>query len=131
MIENQQMIEYTNFNNWYYGTALSSLYRNKINIGVFNIEGINSLFQFSDALDILPIYINTSSDKKRLFRILDREKEPDCKEICRRFLADEKDFENIPFDYVTYLNDCNNRCDFKDILKNETINHFLLNAKND
>ena len=39
-------------------------------------------------------------------RAINREKNPNCHEICRRFLADEKDFKNIDsiVDY-TYVNE--------------------------
>ena len=31
-------------------------------------------------------------------RSLNREKDPDCEEICRRFFTDKKDFDNILFE---------------------------------
>ena len=96
------MLETTCFNNWSYGTPISSLDKNKINVGVFNIQGIKSLLE-DTRLEILPIYIKCF-DKVRLMRCLLREEDPDCHEICRRFLADEKDFEGISFNYETYEN---------------------------
>ena len=57
-----------------------------------------------DRIDVLPIAI-TAKDKIRLIRQLNRECEPDCTEICRRFLADKKDYEIIPFKYLTYANE--------------------------
>ena len=36
-----------------------------------------------------------------------REEKPDCLEICRRFLADEKDFseiDDLPFNFRGYIN---------------------------
>lgn len=88
-----QLLELTQFNGWYYGTPISSLDRNKINIGVFNPAGLAALLD--DArLAVLPIHIYTD-DKTRLLRQLNREKQPNVKEICRRFFADEDDFEKL------------------------------------
>ena len=96
------MLEYTEFRGWLYGTQLSSLDRNKINIGVFNLNGMKSLLE-DQRLDILPIYINVPP-KIRLERNLNRENNPDCKEICRRFLSDEEDF-NSQFDFFSLIYD--------------------------
>jgi hypothetical protein len=38
-------------------------------------------------------------------RSLKREIYPNCTEICRRFLADQKDFQGIDFEYEFFLND--------------------------
>ena len=40
---NGEMLEATNFNNWFYGTSIDSLNKDKINVGVFNPAGINCL----------------------------------------------------------------------------------------
>lgn len=97
------MIEVTDFNNWFYGTEFSELREDKINIGIFNIHAIECILQ-DERLEVYPIYIN-SSPKTRLLRALYREEKPDCWEICRRFLADEKDFDDIGFIYNTYWNE--------------------------
>ena len=39
----KDLIEYTIFRNWWYGTAIENLDKNKINIGIFNISGIDQL----------------------------------------------------------------------------------------
>lgn len=106
-VELGTMLETTEFNKWYYGTPIQALDKEKINIGVFNIDGIESLLCDS-RLKVLPVFIYTY-DKIRLKRCLNREKHPDCKEICRRFLTDEEDFRYIPFDYVVYHNNSNDR----------------------
>ena len=72
----QDLLEFTIFRSWWYGTPVSSLDNNKINIGVFNISGINQLID-NDCLDrvnCLPIYIKTFP-KIRLLRQLQRENE--------------------------------------------------------
>lgn len=98
----KKMLEYTEFRNWYYGTGIDSLCPTKINIGVFNIDGLKTLLK-DTRLQVAPIYIYTP-DKIRLERSLNREDNPDCTEICRRFLADKKDFEKFDFPYLTYEN---------------------------
>ena len=89
---NGDMIEATNFNHWFYGTMLSTLSTNKINIGVFNPTAVEIL-QADPRLDVYVIYVE-APDKLRLLRQLNREEEPDCHEIVRRFKADEEDFND-------------------------------------
>lgn len=98
------MVEYTQFRGWYYGTPYSSLDRDKVNIGVFNIAGIKQLKR-SKVVDVLPIFVSCD-DKVRLQRQLDREECPDCEEICRRFMTDKEDFakSHITFKYDTIYN---------------------------
>ena len=49
----------------------------------------------------MSIYIDVN-DKKKLLRSLEREENPDCKEICRRFISDKQLFKGIEeeVDYV-------------------------------
>lgn len=97
----KDFLEYTTFRNWWYGTPIDSLDINKINIGVFNIAGIYQLTNSNinnKRVNCLPIYIKVNP-KIRLIRQLQRENNPDCDEIIRRYLTDQKDFFNIPFEY--------------------------------
>ena len=103
-IEDNKILEFTRFNNWYYGTSINELKKDKINIGVFNPQGIRSLLTHSDIIEVLPVWIK-ANDKQRLLRSLKRENCPNCTEICRRFLADQKDFQKIDFEYEFFLND--------------------------
>jgi guanylate kinase len=98
-------IEFANFRNWWYGTSIEHLNKNKINIGVFNIKGINQILE-DEEIDCLPIRVKCI-DKIRLIRQLNRESNPDCLEICRRFQTDTKDFLNIPFSYKVIENNTN------------------------
>ena len=98
------MLEATSFNDWFYGTPLEELDKDKINVGVFNLQGIECLLEDS-RLRVVPVYVVTSP-KERLMRALQREENPNCAEVCRRFLADLKDFDDISFDdYVVFKND--------------------------
>lgn len=92
-VAEKEMLEYTEFRGWYYGTTVNQLDKTKINVGVFNPAGVRSLLQDS-RLDVKVVYI-CAEDKIRLLRSLEREEAPDCKEICRRFFTDEEDFKDL------------------------------------
>lgn len=101
--KNQEMLESTEFNGWYYGTSKSSLSEDKINIGVFNPAGVRSLMQIPD-IDLTVYYVR-ASDKVRLIRQLNREENPDVEEIIRRFSADKQDFEVLyDIDFINLPN---------------------------
>lgn len=93
-----EMLEATVFNSWCYGTSKNNLSHDKLNIGVFNPEGIGILRESKD-VDLKVIYIE-ANDKDRLLRQLNREVNPDCHEIVRRFGADENDFSDEEIDYL-------------------------------
>ena len=93
LIDENKMLETTNFNNWYYGTSIDSLSNDKINIGVFNPDGIMSLLE-DDRIE-LEIYYITAKGKTRLIRQLNREENPDVDEIIRRYDADEIQFQKM------------------------------------
>lgn len=99
------MLEATEFNGWHYGTALSDLSKDKINIGVFNPAGIYCMLE--DRNIDLDVYLVQASAKNRLIRQLTREDNPNINEIFRRFNADEEDFFDISdsIDYTLLLND--------------------------
>lgn len=90
---NGDMLEATSFNGWCYGTSYSTLDTNKINIGVFNPEGLEILKDNPNI--ILKIFYIDVSNKERLIRQLNREKEPNIEEIIRRYETDEKDFRSF------------------------------------
>lgn len=89
-----QMLETAMYRDWHYGTAIDALDKNKINIGVFNRRGIESLLSRDDILEVYVVYM-LASDKQRLLRSLNRETDPDVKEIVRRYLADEEEWQDF------------------------------------
>lgn len=93
LIDENKMLETTSFNNWYYGTSINSLSNDKINIGVFNPDGIISLLE--DNRIELEIYYITAKGKTRLIRQLNREENPNVDEIIRRYSADEIQFQKM------------------------------------
>ena len=92
-IENGEMLEATVFRDWCYGTSLDSLNPEAINVGVFNIDGIDILID-NPKIDLYVVEVQASA-KTRLLRSLNREEHPDVDEIVRRYLADQKDFEHF------------------------------------
>ena len=115
LIYENQMLEYTDFKDWHYGTSIQDLDPNKINIGVFNPQGVQNLINRPD-VDVYVIQV-IAADKLRLKRSLNREVTPDCEEICRRFLADIKDFAYFSSDYVHINNTDVNKEDLEAMKK--------------
>lgn len=97
-IASGEMVEATVFNQWGYGTLLDSFDRNKLNIGIFNIEAIECLMQ-DNRFNVYPVLVE-AADRVLLERALNRENNPKCEEICRRFLADKKDFARAEIEPV-------------------------------
>lgn len=106
---NGEMAEWTMFNSWCYGTPISSLAEDKINIGVFNPAGLRSLLR-SPQVCLFIVYVDTL-DKIRLIRQLNREEKPNVHEIIRRFSTDEKDFLDFISDFKPYIVLNNNTSD--------------------
>lgn len=104
MIAAGDMLEHAIFNNWYYGTPIKALSKDKINIGVFNLDGIRSM-QENQKIDLY-VYRLAVSDKERLLRQLSREKDPDVNEIIRRYSTDKQDFQFV--DEVTFYKEMPN-----------------------
>ena len=123
-ILNNEMLEATVFNNWCYGTSYDSLDVNKVNIGVFNPAGIEALMEHKNIFIVC--YYVRAADKQRLLRQLNREENPDVKEIIRRFSADNLDFSELQFHY----NEIENNTP-QDLDKNiEIINNACLRLQN-
>ena len=97
------MIDWQSFNNWLYGTELKSLDENKINVGVFSPSAIRTLIK-KENCNVFVVWVRTT-DKERLLRQLNREENPDVREIVRRATTDYKDFDNIDFDYFEIKNE--------------------------
>ena len=86
-----QMAEAVSFNGWVYGTEYNQILDDKINLGIYNLEGADILSDDPE-IDAFVVYLECS-DKVRLLRSLNREQNPDVKELIRRYQTDEKDFE--------------------------------------
>ena len=93
----EDFLELTTFRDWYYGSRITELDENLINVGVFNPDGVRKLLA-NDKLEVKVYWVKTPA-KERIKRQLDREENPDIEEIFRRYKADNEDFSNIDFDY--------------------------------
>lgn len=102
-IKHGEILEYAIFNNWYYGTSFDSLKKDKINIGVFNPEGVRQLLERND-IQLIVVYLRRPA-KLRLLGQLNREDNPNVSEIIRRAAADEIDFANLDFPYHVVPNE--------------------------
>lgn len=125
---------------WYYAFDLDDIEKyteSKENIGVvvLNHEQFLTIIENAPLENLLSIYIE-ASDKNILERSLKRS--DDCEEVCRRFLADKKDFANLSrelslsnykFDIIinSAVYDFNNDLDM--ILINYIIEEFIKNEK--
>lgn len=90
-------IEYTTHREWLYGVEFQNLYLSKVNIGVFNPIAIKQLAERKDVN--LTIFRIEAKDKTRLLRQLNREEDPDCQEIIRRYNSDCFDFSSFDYNY--------------------------------
>lgn len=102
LIQNGQMLEYAQFNGWFYGTSISAFDKDKINIGVFNQAGIKTLLSRDD-IELKVFYI-FADPAVRLIRQLTREKNPNINEILRRYKTDLSDFQHLDFDHTVIDN---------------------------
>lgn len=94
VLENN-FLEVSEFNGWFYGTLKSQLSEEKINIAVLNPQGVESMLLHNDIK--LKIFYLDVPGKIRLIRQLQREEDPDISEIYRRYMADDEDFFDLPF----------------------------------
>lgn len=104
------LIALSNFNDWEYAFSLESFDKNIINIGIFNPKAIYDIMSstFTRSLFDLRIILIKANDKERLIRQLMREKNPNCDEIVRRYMADKEDFRNIDFKLDLSIENSNN-----------------------
>ena len=97
------MLEVAHFNDWFYGTSYETLRSDIINLGVFNPTGIETMLSMPN-IELTVFYIY-AKDKTRLLRQLNREEDPDCMEIMRRYRTDLMDFEILEFDHTVLPNE--------------------------
>ena len=101
-IMQNKFLELTSFNGWFYGTRISDLSKTRINIGVFNPEGIRKMLQRPD-IDLRVIEVKADRELRRQ-RYFARDTKCDVAELERRLDADAKDFEFLGFDRVVLYN---------------------------
>lgn len=83
-------VDTTVFNDWFYGTRFKDLNPDKVNVGVYSPAAVKKL-AVDERIELSIVHVKASA-KTRLLRQLNREKDPNVKEIIRRFGTDEADF---------------------------------------
>ena len=110
-ILNDEMAEDVLFNDWVYGTENKALSEDKLNVGIFNLEGIEALRQNPNH-NIFAVYLDVE-DSVRLIRYLNRENmtKEKINEMFRRYKADEIDFADVDdlVDYKLTIEDNENK----------------------
>jgi guanylate kinase len=86
----QNYLEVGQFNGWVYATHIDSLEK-EINVGTYDIDAVRMLMS-DKMVYVIPIYIYVDA-KIRMLRLLNREENPNIDEICRRYQADKRDYE--------------------------------------
>lgn len=90
---NGNMLNAQEFRGWYYGLSKEGLSEKDINVMAMNNLMVEQMMEAPNTdINLKVIYIETDN-KQRLLHILQREEEPDCTEICRRYLSDITDYE--------------------------------------
>lgn len=111
----EKFLESCMFKGWRYGTRYKDIVEDKVNIGVFNLTGVEQLLK-NPKVDLTIVYLY-AEDKVRLIRQLQRDSS-NIEEIFRRYHADEKDFTKLRIDKIKehipvhiVLNNTNNQDD--------------------
>ncbi len=92
-IQDNKYFGYTVFRKWYYGTNRNSVNNDAVNIGVFNVAGLERMIHLQHWYNIIPIYLDLNLEE-RLKRSYQREHKFKL-EFLRRALVDERDFKDI------------------------------------
>lgn len=90
---NGDMLEVVEFNGSFYGTALDTLSKEKINISIYNPGGIELLLE-NTQINLLIFYIECD-DKIRVLRYINRESDFNLQKFCDRMIVDEKEFNPL------------------------------------
>lgn len=93
LINENALVEFTTFRGWYYGIPKHEIRSDKINVGVFNPEGLQNLFRQKYKYNIIPIYLEEPLGI-RMRRSVDREGRFKF-EFIRRAFVDWVDFKGI------------------------------------
>ena len=119
---NGRMLNAQEFRGWHYGLNNQGLDVEKINVlPMSNVMVAQMIEENNPKYDLKIVYIWTP-DKERLLHILNREKNPDCKEVCRRFLTDIDDYSNNTELFVNVYTVIENK------YNNEFFNNIVVSA---
>ena len=105
LLNKNEMVAATSFNNWGYGICKNDLKEDKINVVILSPEELSCFFDTYD-IDIKVVYVK-ATDKIRLIRSLKREENPDINEIWRRYETDNKQFLYYEDDIISNIGEEN------------------------
>lgn len=114
-LQNNEIAEYVTYDvvneeglpdKWHYGLSMNQLTKDDFIITIVNPIGKKTLENMPEFKDKIVSILIETNDSLRLQRILDRDNMTNekCREMCRRYFSDAKDFENICCDYIVYNN---------------------------
>lgn len=109
MLAEHTSYQVANGDTWFYGLTKEELEKDDYVLAIVNPDGVKQIKAIYEDKAIV-IYI-TADDKERIYRYIERDKANNVAECCRRFLADENDFNGFEYDYKI-VND-----DFEDAYK--------------
>lgn len=103
MLAEHTSYQVANGDTWYYGLTKEELEKDDFVLAIVNPDGVEQIKKiYGDKVHVILI---TADDKQRIYRYLERDKNNNIAECCRRFLADEKDFFNMEYNYLVENND--------------------------
>lgn len=109
LVMTERMIEAAEFDEEMYGTCLESLKDDKINVGIFDPQGLEILLSVKN-IELIPVYMKTD-EKVRVKRALDRDSSID--DIYKRLKVDRHLFDGIEdFPNIIILNNKEGQIDF-------------------
>lgn len=104
---------------WYYATIDDGQFELEDNyIMIVTLEAYINLVRYFGEEKVIPIYVQVE-DGKRLERAIQRERQqdtPNYEELCRRFLADSRDFSNENLQKAN-INKCYDNNDLDECVK--------------
>jgi len=121
--KNGKVIEKRQYNTmqgiWSYFTLEFDLSANKDYILITTLEGAHSITKHYGEDKVCVVYLKID-DKERLLRCIEREsrqENPDYSEVCRRFIADQKDFSAEKINAFSNLHYIDSSKSIEDCLK--------------
>ena len=93
LVLKEEILEATDFNGNVYGTGINSFKEDKINLGIFDTEGIETISQLPE-INLIPIYLEVEP-RIRLIRSLEREENKTIEEIYERYRYDVREFDGF------------------------------------
>ncbi len=104
---------------WYYFTLKFDVSDDKDYILITTLDGAHGIMEHygSDMVHIVYLIVD---DKTRLLRCIERESKqlnPDYQEVCRRFIADQKDFRESKIKSFKNVHYIDTSCDIENCLQ--------------